>query len=342
MIKTKIIATIGPASFKKSIIRKVIISGADIIRFNFSHASRKDTLESLKNIRNINRDLRRSIKKLADLKGNRIRVKGLKKDLTLKKRDIVIISRFTSKDKSDIYFDYNGSFLPVKAGHKIFIEDGKIELEAISISENKIKAITSIGGIIKNGKGVNFPQSKLNFPSLNGEDKKDLIFACKNGFEYIAQSFVRNCADILSIREIANKMKSKARIIAKIENIEGIENIDEILKVSDGIMVARGDLGISLPFYKVPVIQKELLDKARSYGKLSIVATQMLESMTENYRPTRAEVSDVANAVFDGTNYVMLSEETATGKYPSEAVKAMNDILKYCEPWLDIYGRRKI
>lgn len=341
MPKTKIIATIGPASFKKSILKKIILSGADIIRFNFSHASQKDALESLKNIKDINKSLRRSVKKLADLKGNRIRVKGLKKDFPIKKKDIVNISQISSKSKADIYFDYNGSFLAVKPGHKIFIEDGKIELEAVSISENTIKAITSIGGIIKNGKGVNFPQSRLDFPGLNSEDKKDLIFACENGFEYIAQSFVRNASDILAVREAMNKIKSKALLIAKIENIEGLENIDEILKVSDGIMVARGDLGISLPFYKVPVIQKELLDKARTYKKLSIVATQMLESMTENYRPTRAEVSDVANAVFDGTNFVMLSEETATGLYPSETVKAMNEILKYCEPWLDVYGRKK-
>ncbi|GAB4030440.1 MAG: hypothetical protein Fur0012_06340 [Elusimicrobiota bacterium] len=342
MPKTKIIATAGPVSFSKSVLRKIILNGVDVIRFNFSHASRSTSTEVIRTIRELNRSMKRAVKKLADLKGNRIRITGLKREIELKKNQVITIASLCYKGKADLIFDYPGNFSALKPRHPVFIEDGRIELEILSVSGKSFSARTVIGGLLKNGKGVNFPESRLDFPSLNGEDEEDLVFACKHGFEYIAQSFVRNAKDIMTIRQIANRMGSKAKIIAKIENAEALENIDEIIEASDGIMVARGDLGISVPFYKVPLIQKNLILRAAEKNKFSIVATQMLESMIENYRPTRAEVSDVANAVFDGANFVMLSGETASGHYPAESVKAMNEILKYCEPYLPVYGRKKI
>lgn len=342
MPETKIIATVGPASFSRPVLRKIILNGADVIRFNFSHASHSTSKEVIKTIRELNRSMKRAVKKLADLKGNRIRITGLKKEMELRKKQIITVASQSFKGKADLIFDYPGNFSALRPGHPVFIEDGRIELEILSVSGKSFSARTVIGGLLKNGKGVNFPESRLDFPSLNEEDEKDLIFACKNGFEYIAQSFVRNASDIITVRQIADRLGSKAKIIAKIENIEALENIEEIIDASDGIMVARGDLGISVPFYKVPLIQKNLVLRAFEKKKFSIVATQMLESMIENYRPTRAEVSDVANAVFDGANFVMLSGETASGHYPAESVKAMNEILKYCEPYLPVYGRKKL
>jgi len=340
MTKTKIIATIGPASQNITILRKMIINGLDIIRFNFSHGNYTDFSKNLNLIHNLNMKMKRAIKTLADLKGNRIRVRNIKKEIFLnKKKKIILTTKNISSNDRLISFDYKGKLTPIKKGHKIYIDDGKIELETLSVSKSEITTIVKIGGIIKDKKGINMPQSKLEFPAINEEDKKDLLFAIENKFDYIAQSFVRNYKDIEIIKKILNSHKSKAKIIAKIENTEALENIDEIIEISDGIMVARGDLGISIPIYKIPVIQKELISKAREKKKFVIVATQMLESMVENYIPTRAEVNDVANAIFDGANYLMLSEETAIGKYPYQSVEIMNKIINYSEKFLNIYNR---
>ncbi len=231
-------------------------------------------------------------------------------------------------------FDYEGSFKNVKKGHRIFIEDGKIELKAELVLKDLIIARALTCGEIKNSKGVNFPDTVLDFPLLSDEDRQDIEFINGAGFDYVAQSFVRSAGDLKALRESVKKSVKKPLIIAKIENREAIENIKEILSYCDGIMVARGDLAISVDFYNVPVFQKKLIAQAKKAGKFSIVATQILESMTQNPTPTRAEASDAANAVFDGAEFVMLSGETASGNYPSESVKVLNLILKSAENYI--------
>ncbi|MEW5951381.1 MAG: pyruvate kinase [Elusimicrobiota bacterium] len=335
MVKTKIIATLGPASIERNIIRQMIKNGADIIRINFSHASFDFAEKALNEIKSANRDLRRDVKILADLKGNRIRVKGIKSPFLLSKNKIVRIGTDYSKEKNtDILFDYLGNFLKVKTGDRIFIEDGKIELKVIEIGKYFLKARSLSAGEIKNSKGVNFPDTDLDFPNLSEEDKEDLKFVLNNDFSYIAQSFVRNEKDIKTIREISKKSKFKPKIIAKIENRQAVENLRKIISASDGAMVARGDLAISTDFYKVPILQKKIIAEAKSQNKFTIIATQMLESMTYNPLPTRAEASDAANAVFDKAEFVMLSGETAAGAYPSQSVKALNLIIKEAEKYL--------
>ncbi|NLI10492.1 MAG: pyruvate kinase, partial [Elusimicrobia bacterium] len=310
-------------------------NGADIIRINFSHASFDFAEKALNEIKSANRDLRRDVKILADLKGNRIRVKGIKSPFLLSKNKIVRIGTDYSKEKNtDILFDYLGNFLKVKTGDRIFIEDGKIELKVIEIGKYFLKARSLSAGEIKNSKGVNFPDTDLDFPNLSEEDKEDLKFVLNNDFSYIAQSFVRNEKDIKTIREISKKSKFKPKIIAKIENRQAVENLRKIISASDGAMVARGDLAISTDFYKVPILQKKIIAEAKSQNKFTIIATQMLESMTYNPLPTRAEASDAANAVFDKAEFVMLSGETAAGAYPSQSVKALNLIIKEAEKYL--------
>lgn len=340
MPETKIIATIGPSSEKESILRKMFIAGVDIIRFNFSHGNYETFSKNIKAIKELNKKMRRAIKILADLKGNRIRVRNIKENIPLKKGEIIFLTKKNiPSDSKTISFDYSGDLKPIKAGHRIYIDDGTIELEVLSVKKDTIKAKVLIDGILKDKKGVNIPESKLDFPILNSEDKNDLIFALDNSFDYIAQSFVRTAKDITIIKKIVKEKNSKALVIAKIENREALENIDEIIEVSDGIMIARGDLGISVPIYEIPVIQKELLRKAIEKKKMAIVATHMLESMIENNVPTRAEVTDVANAIFDGAKFLMLSAETAAGKHPVESVNMMNKIIIHTEKFYDKYGR---
>ncbi|PIS46488.1 MAG: pyruvate kinase [Elusimicrobia bacterium CG08_land_8_20_14_0_20_51_18] len=332
MPKTKIIATIGPASADPVTLRKMFIFGLDAVRFNFSHGSCPEYLKNLRTVRTLNKKMRRRIKTIADLKGNRIRIRNVEKEFLLPRKQLLTLTRKNVKsDPKTISFDYKGSLKPVKKGHKIYIDDGKLELEVFSVSKDSIKTIVRIGGPVKNRKGVNMPMTPLAFPVLNAQDREDLVFAAENGFDYVAQSFVRNAEDLKAVRKILKEKGSEALVIAKIENREALKNLDEILKLSDGIMVARGDLGISVPIWEIPVLQKDLVRKAGAKKKFSIVATQMLESMTENHLPTRAEATDVANAIFDGANYVMLSAETASGKYPVECVRIMNEIVKYTE-----------
>ena len=221
----------------------------------------------------------------------------------------------------------------IKNGQHIFIDDGNIDLEVIGHYKDKLKTKVIIGGLLKERKGVNISEAKLEFGGISAKDKQDINFCEKHGVKYIAQSFVRTKRDIMDVRRLLGE-GSQAQIIAKIENREGIKNIEEIIQVSDGIMIARGDMGVSLPIYEIPIIQKMIIKKCNRAGKFVITATQMLESMTENLRPTRAEVTDVANAIIDGTDFVMLSAESAVGKYPVETVAMMNDIIKFTEGYL--------
>ena len=306
-------------------------SGLDAARLNFSHGTISERLSLMDAVRTLNRKCRRSVKLLADLKGNRIRIGRLKKPIELKKNQTVFLSRNGIATGDAIPFDYKGEMSRVKKGFLIYIDDGNICLEALSVSKDSIECLVVTPASLKEHKGVNIPAADLDFPVLNAEDRADLEFAIEGKFDLIAQSFVRGAADILAVRKIILARKSPAKVIAKIEAREALENIDEIIEASDGIMVARGDMGITFPVWQIPVLQKRIIRKCNLLKKPVITATQMLESMTCHKLPTRAEVSDVANAILDGSDYVMLSGETSVGDYPAETVRMMNEIIKYTE-----------
>jgi pyruvate kinase len=335
MSRAKIICTLGPSSSRTAVLKKLILAGMNVARLNFSHGTRKTHKKSIDIIRRLNKTRRDKIKILQDLEGYRIRVglfKGPRKMVELVKGSIVtLVNKLQTDKKNVIPFDYAGSPFDIKTGCHIFIDDGNIALKVKSRDANGIKAEVIVGGILKEHKGVNIPDINLKFVGLTDKDKNDLLFGIANKVDFIAQSFVRNKNDILSVREFINRRNFNCPLIAKIENRQGIENIDRILKVSDGIMIARGDMGVSLPIYEVPVMQKMIIKKCSRHRDFVITATQMLESMTEHIRPTRAEVSDIANAIIDGSDYLMLSAETAVGKHPVEAVRMMSDIIKFTE-----------
>ncbi len=301
----------------------------DVVRLNFSHGSAEHRLNRIRIIRKLNRKYRRAIKILGDLEGYRIRIGRLKAPIELKKRSkIYLTQRNILGHGNTIPFDYSGDIHDIRPGHLIFIDDGNIALEVKGYRKNSLRTEVVVGGILREHKGVNIPRAKLKFKGVTEKDKKAILFSLENKLDYLAQSFVRNKNDILRIKKL---IKGKIKIIAKIENREGIKNIDEIIQASDGIMIARGDMGISIPIYEVPIVQKEIIKKCNRAGKFAVTATQMLESMTENKIPTRAEVTDVANAVLDGSDYLMLSGETAVGKYPVAAVRMMEHIINYTE-----------
>ena len=336
MVKTKIVCTLGPASSSVSVLRKMMLAGMDVARLNFSHGVHKEHLARIELIRSLNKKCRRRIRILQDLEGYRIRIGSFKdrskKVVELKKRQIAYLNnRGNSNDSSIIPFDYEGDLSDIKTGSLIYIDDGYIAVKVKSLSKKGLQVEVVTPGILKENKGVNIPGCKLKFKDLTEKDKIDLQFGIKHKVDYIAQSFVRNKKDVLNIKEIVDSSRFKPGIIAKIENREGIKNIDEILEVADGIMIARGDMGVSLPIYEVPIMQKMIIKKCLKKKKMVITATQMLESMTEHKRPTRAEVSDIANAILDGSGYLMLSAESAVGAYPVEAVRMMNDIIKFTE-----------
>ena len=334
MTKTKIICTLGPASSSETIVRRMLLAGMDVARLNFSHGSMQELLHRISLIRSLNAKYGRRIKLLGDLQGHRIRIGSLAQPIALKKRQIAwLIQKDIKGAVGTIPFDYQGPLRDIKNGQHIFIDDGNIDLEVIGHFKGKLKTRVIIGGLLKEHKGVNIPEAKLEFGGISVKDKQDIHLCEKHGVEYIAQSFVRTKRDIMDVRRFLGG-GSQCRVIAKIENREGIKNIDEIIGVSDGIMIARGDMGVSLPIYEIPIIQKMIIKKCNRAGKFVITATQMLESMTENFRPTRAEVTDVANAIIDGTDFVMLSAESAVGKYPVETVTMMNDIIKFTEGYL--------
>ncbi len=331
MVKTKIVCTLGPASAKAAVLRKMIRNGMDVARLNFSHGKKEELLDRIKTVRSLNKSMGRHIRFLGDLQGHRIRVGRLSSPMELKKNTSVrLVRNKRSLSRQDIPFDYMGPLRYIKKGQSIFIDDGNIALEVTGVSKDSLKAKVIVGGTLKPNKGINMPGAKLEFGAMSQKDREDIRFCKENGIDFIAQSFVRTPGDIIEVRKVLGD-GSGCKVFAKIESIEGIKNIDAIIRVSDGIMVARGDMGVSLPVYQVPVMQKMIIRKCRTAGKPVITATQMLESMTEHRLPTRAEVSDVANAVLDGTTMVMLSGETAVGKYPAETVKMMNCILEYTE-----------
>ncbi|MDP2940068.1 MAG: pyruvate kinase [Candidatus Omnitrophota bacterium] len=334
MVKTKIICTLGPASSSETTIRKMMLVGMDVARLNFSHGTHQEQFKRIEIIRRLNKKYRRDIKILQDLEGFRIRVGRFKNHATilLKKRQIFYLTQeFIEGNENIVSFDYEGAVSDIKKGIFVYIYDGNICLKVLAVGKNNLKTEVIVGGPLKENKGINIPQAHLNFLGITVKDKMDLIFGIKHKVNFIAQSFVRNKKDILDIREIIQNKLPNCKIIAKIENREGIKNIDEIINASDMIMIARGDMGVSLPIYEIPILQKEIIRKCNQKKKPVITATQMLENMVEHTRPTRAEVADCANAILDGTDFVMLSAETAVGKYPVEAVSMMNEIIKFTE-----------
>lgn len=334
MPRAKIICTLGPASDRSGVLLKMMRLGMDVVRLNFSHGSLQAHSARISLVRELNKRYRRRIKILGDLEGYRIRIGRLKeaRPVEVKRGQLIWLTQEDVPGEGNLIpFDYKGSLSKIGRGQQIFIDDGNIALISQGCDKNKLKARVVIPGLVKERKGINMPGLKLSFKGLTLKDREHIRFCVENKIDYIAQSFVRNKDDILALRDYLNGFRQKAKVIAKIENREGINNIDDIIRVSDGIMVARGDMGISIPIYEVPMVQKEIIRKCNRAGKFAITATQMLESMTENHIPTRAEVSDVANAILDGSDYLMLSAESAVGLYPAACVDIMNKIIKFTE-----------
>lgn len=334
MPKTKIICTLGPSSSTETTIRKMVMAGMDVVRLNFSHGTHCDHRKRIEIVRKINKRYRRHIRILLDLEGYRIRIGRLKghKPVELKNKKIVwLVQDDIAGEGNLIPFDYEGRLDVIRPGQFVYVDDGNIALKVIKVENRKLKTKIIVGGLLREDKGINIPGADLVFPSLTQKDRLDLNFGLENRVDYIAQSFVRNKDDVLNIKNIIEDKMPGCKIIAKIENREALKNIDEIINVSSGIMVARGDLGVSVPIYQIPIIQKKIIKKCGQKKKFAITATQMLEHMTENIRPSRAEVTDVANAIIDGTDFVMLSAETAVGKYPVESVIMMDQIIKFTE-----------
>ena len=345
MKKTKIVATLGPACSSKSVLKEMIMEGLNVCRLNFSHGSYDDHANSIKMIREINEELGLNVAILADLQGPKIRTNEMENNGVLLEvgNEIKIIT-----DKvvgNAVRFSINYQKLPqdVSPGEKILLDDGKIMLEVITTNgKTEITCKIVQGGILSSKKGVNFPNTKISLPSLTEKDQLDLDFALDHEVDWIGLSFVRSARDIIELKHRIAARGAKAKVIAKIEKPEALENIDDIINESDGLMVARGDLGVEIPFQNVPLIQKMLISKCVRKAKPVIVATQMMESMINNMTPSRAEVNDVANAVLDGTDAVMLSGETSVGKYPIEVIRTMSNIIKEMETHDGIYNKEEL
>lgn len=332
--RTKIIATLGPASNSPAIILGMMLVGMDVARLNFSHGNRKEHRARLDIVRELSKKINRRVRVLQDLQGNRIRIGSLRghKPVLLRKDQTLMLTREDiPAEPGSVPFDYTGPLKDIKAGRHIFIDDGKIDLVVRRSGGKALETRVAIGGTLNERKGVNIPEARLEFPLMPDKDIADIRFGIENKVDYIAQSFVRGKEDILKGRELVSGELPGCRLIAKIECREAIRNIDEIIRVSDGIMIARGDMGISIPVYQIPIVQKEIIRKCNKAKKFVITATQMLESMVVNHTPTRAEVTDVANAILDGTDLVMLSEETAAGRYPIDSVDMMEQVIRFTE-----------
>ncbi len=333
--RTKIVATIGPATQSEDVICELIKAGVTTFRLNFSHGDHKDHAERIKSIRDVSKKLDIDVGILQDLQGPKIRL-GRFKDgpVRVKKGDkFTLTSNAVECTNSIANVTYDKLAQEVTPGKRILLDDGKIEMivENVDSTNNLLECRVTVGGVLSNNKGVNFPDVQLSVKALTDKDKEDLEFGLSAGVDWIALSFVRNPSDLNDIKDLINKNGQSIPVVAKIEKFEAIDQIDSVLPLCDGVMVARGDLGVEMPAEEVPLLQKELIRKANTLGIPIITATQMLDSMASNPRPTRAEVSDVANAILDGTDAVMLSNETAVGDYPVEAVKTMATIARRIE-----------
>ena len=341
MKNTKIICTIGPASQKPEVIRELILAGMNVARLNFSHGSYEEQENKFRMIQEASKELGIPVAILQDTKGPEIRLR----DFTNGKEELKAGQKFTLTTEEimgtneKVSISYKQLPKDVEEGMAILLDDGLIELKVEKVTDTDIVCTVINGGFVSNKKDVNVPGAELSMPFISDVDREDILFGIKMGFDFLACSFVRSKDDILAVRKILDENGAKTKVIAKIENMQGIRNLSEILEVSDGIMVARGDMGVEIPLEEVPVIQKKMIKKAIAAGKQVITATQMLESMTKNPRPTRAEATDVANAIYDGTTAIMLSGETANGQYPVEAVQTMTRIAQRAELDIDYINR---
>ena len=338
--KTKIICTLGPAVDSEEMIRTLIRAGMDAARFNFSHGSHEEHLQRLTLLKSVRDTMGRPVATILDTKGPEIRIRSFaEKSICLEAGDsFTLTTRDEVGDRAHVSVTYEKLHEELQPGQEILIDDGLVALKVDAIQGRDICCTVENGGSLSANKSINIPGVHIHLPALTERDISDIQFGVANDFDFIAASFVRRAADVQAVRQVLHDCGGDGiRIIAKIENQEGVDNIDEILTVSDGIMVARGDLGVEIPAARVPILQKQIIRKGLQAGKPVITATQMLDSMIRNPRPTRAEVSDVANAVFDGTSCVMLSGETAGGKYPVEALSAMASIVTEAEQSIDYW-----
>ena len=341
MRKTKIVCTLGPSTDREGVLKEMILAGMNVARFNFSHgthAEHKARLDALKALRE---ELDAPVAAMLDTKGPEIRLKNFAEgsvNLTAG-QEFTLTTAEVEGDVHRCSITYGELPNDVKTGDTILLDDGLVRLTVLETTGTEIRCRVENNGVMKNHKGVNVPGVQLNMPYMSQRDREDLLFGVEQGFDYVAASFVRSAADVRELRSLLDKAGSRIRIIAKIENQEGVSNLPEILDAADGIMVARGDMGVEIDFTEIPIIQKDMIAQCVACGKPVITATQMLDSMMENPRPTRAEITDVANAIYDGTSAIMLSGETAAGRYPVEAVKTMDAIARRTEGDIN-HGKR--
>ncbi len=336
MKKTKIVCTIGPSSNNEAMLKEMIKAGMDVARFNFSHGSHETQKENLDLVRKVRSEMGVAVATMMDTKGPEIRFRDFTNGkISLKKgQEFTLSTQEFLGDETRGSITYAGLPGDLHIGSMLLVNDGLIQLQVTDISGTEIKTKVLVPGDILNHKGINAPGAELKMPFISEQDRKDILFGIEQDYDYIALSFVRTARDVEAVRAILDFSGSKMKIIAKIESTQGVENLDAILAAADGLMVARGDMGVELPPEQVPYIQKQMIAKANAAGKITICATQMLESMTHNPRPTRAEVGDVANAVYDGATAVMLSGESAAGEYPLESVRMMAKIAEETEKHL--------
>jgi pyruvate kinase len=344
MKKTKIVATLGPASSEKQILKQMLQEGVNVCRLNFSHGSHEDHAAAILTIRELNEEMGMNTAILADLQGPKIRTGIMKNngiDLVTGET-VTIVTEDIEGTAAKFSINYKQLPRDSSPGEFILLDDGKLKLEVISTTDSEIEAKIIHGGILSSRKGVNLPNTKISLPCLTEKDLIDLDFALAHNVDWIGLSFVRSARDIIELKHIIQTKKCKAKVIAKIEKPEAIDDIEDILRASDALMVARGDLGVEIPYQNVPLIQKMLIRKGRSHSKPVIVATQMMESMITSISPTRAEVNDVANAVLDGADAVMLSGETSVGKFPIEVIRTMANIVNEMETHDGIYNKEEL
>lgn len=344
MKKTKIVATLGPASSGKQVLKQMLQEGVNVCRLNFSHGSHEDHAAAILTIRELNEEMGMSTAILADLQGPKIRT-GMMKDNgvdLVTGKTVTIVTEDIEGTAAKFSINYEQLPRDSSPGEFILLDDGKLKLEVISTTDSEIEAKIIHGGILSSRKGVNLPNTKISLPCLTEKDLIDLDFALAHNVDWIGLSFVRSARDIIELKHLIQTKKCKAKVIAKIEKPEAIDDIEDILRASDALMVARGDLGVEIPYQNVPLIQKMLIRKGRSHSKPVIVATQMMESMITSISPTRAEVNDVANAVLDGADAVMLSGETSVGKFPIEVIRTMANIVNEMETHDGIYNKEEL
>ena len=340
---TKVIATLGPASESKDIIQKMINEGVDVFRLNFSHSTQSEHLKLINIIKELNLELGSNVSILADLQGPKLRVGEVENDLlNLSEGDIVtFVTKKCLGTKEHLYMSYQEFPKDVNPGEMMLIDDGKIKLEVTETNKNDIvKAKVIYGGPISSNKGVNLPDTKVSLPCLSETDISNALFALENDVDWLGLSFVRKASDVLELKNLIKKKKGQAGVVAKIEKPEALKEIDQIIELADAVMIARGDLGVEVPFDEVPLIQKLIVGKCNMRSKPVIIATQMMESMITNFRPTRAEANDVANAVLDGADALMLSGETSVGKYPVETISSMQSIISYTENHGNLFNKQ--